>query len=333
VVSANSKAEKMVDKRPSLADIRAAAARIAPYIHRTPVFRSRSVNEMAGAELYFKCENLQRGGAFKIRGAMNAVLALSPQEAARGVVTHSSGNHAAALALAARSKGIVAHIVVPENAPAVKLAAVRAYGGRITTCAPTMTAREEAASRIVAETGATLIHPYNDYRIIAGQGTAALELMEEVEGLDMVLAPVSGGGLLSGTAIAAKGLRPGIQVIGCEPQNADDACRSLRAGYIVSNEHPATIADGLRANLGDKTFPIIRELVDDIVLVSEEEIVQAMQLLFERLKLVVEPSGAVPFAAALSGRLGVQGMRVGIILSGGNVDMTAFFNSLLPHCA
>ncbi len=318
-----------MDTRPCLADIQAAHARIAPFVHRTPVFTSRSIDELAGGELYFKCENLQRGGAFKIRGAMNAVLSLSPEEAAHGVVTHSSGNHAAALALAAQSKGIVAHIVVPENAPAVKLAAVKAYGGRITTCAPTMAAREEMAARIVADTGATLVHPYNDYRIIAGQGTVALELMEQVEGLDMVLAPVSGGGLLSGTAIAAKGIRPQVQVIGCEPSNADDAYRSLRAGRIVTNDHPVTIADGLRANLGDKTFPIIRELVDEIVLVKEEEIVHAMRLLFERVKLVVEPSGAVGLAAALCGRLNVQGKRVGIILSGGNVDMSAFFDSLL----
>lgn len=318
---------------PCLADIQAAHARIVPYIHRTPVFRSRSIDELAGAELYCKCENLQRGGAFKIRGAVNAVLSLSPQEAACGVVTHSSGNHAAALALAARSRGIVAHIVVPENAPAVKLAAVKAYGGRVITCTPTMAAREEMAARIVAHTGATLIHPYNDYRVIAGQGTVALELMEQVEGLDMVLAPVSGGGLLSGTAIAAKGMRPQVQVIGCEPRNADDAYRSLRAGRIMTNDHPTTIADGLRAHLGDKTFPLLRELVDDIVLVNEEEIVHAMRLIFERMKLVVEPSGAVGLAAALCGRLNVQGKRVGIILSGGNVDMSTFFDSLLPGFA
>ncbi|MBC7186564.1 MAG: pyridoxal-phosphate dependent enzyme [Calditrichaeota bacterium] len=320
-----------MNQRPSLADIREAHARIAPHIHRTPVFRSRSLDTLVGAELFFKCENLQRSGSFKIRGATNAVLSLGAEEAAPGVVTHSSGNHAAALALAAHLRGIAAHIVMPENAPAVKVAAVRAYGGRITFCSPSMKAREEAAARIVAETGATLVHPYNDHRIIAGQGTAALELLEQVEHLDMVLAPVSGGGLLSGTAIAAKGLRRQVRVLGCEPRNADDAYRSLREGRIVTNEHPVTIADGLRANLGDKTFPIISELVDDIVLVREEEIVQAMHLLFERMKLVVEPSGAVGLAAALSARAKMAGKRVGIILSGGNVDMSAFFASVLPR--
>lgn len=312
----------------SLADIRMARERIAEHIHRTPVMTSRSINALAGAELFFKCENLQRTGSFKIRGATNAMLMLQPEQVRRGVVTHSSGNHAAALALAARSRRATAYIVMPENAPAVKVAAVKAYGGRVITCASSMNAREETTARVMAETGATLIHPYNDYNVIAGQGTATLELMEEVADLDMVLAPVSGGGLLSGTAIAAKGLRPEVRVIGCEPEKADDAYRSLQAGHIVPNEHPATIADGLRANLGDKTFAIIRTLVDQIVVVSEEEIVAAMRLLFERLKLVVEPSGAVGLAAVLSGRLQVAGLKVGIILSGGNVDLDAFFASL-----
>ncbi len=323
--------ESQESGRLGLADVQAAQARIAPHVHRTPVMTSRTIDSLVGAQVFFKCENLQRTGSFKIRGATNAVFMLDPAQSKGGVVTHSSGNHAAALALAARVRGLTAHIVMPENAPAIKVAAVKAYGGRIVTCAPSMSAREEAAARIMGETGATLIHPYNDHRIIAGQGTAALELLEEVPDVDLVLAPVSGGGLLSGTALATKGLRPWVRVVGCEPKGADDAYRSLRQGRIVTNERPTTIADGLRAHLGDKTFAIIRALVDDIVLVSDEEIVEAMRLLFARTKLVVEPSGAVGLAALLAGRLQVQGEKVGVILSGGNVDMDAFFASLLAH--
>jgi threonine dehydratase len=305
----------------TLDDIRRAHERIRPHVHRTPIFTSRTLNERFGAELFFKCENLQRAGSFKIRGAANAVFSLSPEEARRGVVTHSSGNHAQAVALAARLRGIRAIVVMPENAPAVKVAAVRAYGGEIVFCFPTLASREETAQRVVEETGATLIHSYNDERVIQGQGTVALELLEDVPDLDLLLVPVGGGGLISGMALASKALRPSVTVIGCEPEQADDAFRSLREGRIIPVEHPNTIADGLRTSLGEKTFAVIRSLVDQIVLVSEEAIVQAMRFLFERLKLVVEPSGAVPLAALLEEQVDVRGRRVGLVLSGGNVDL------------
>jgi threonine dehydratase len=246
---------------------------------------------------------------------------LSAEEARRGVVTHSSGNHAAALSLAARARGATAWIVMPSNAPEVKKAAVRAYGGRITECAPTVAAREAAAQEIIARTGAVMIHPYNDARIIAGQGTAALELLEEVPDLDFILAPVSGGGLLSGTAIAAKSLRPQIRVIGCEPKNVDDAFRSKASGRIEPMEHPDTIADGLRASLCERTFAVIRERVDAVALVSEEEIVEAMRRVWERMKIIIEPSAAVAAAVAVFRKVDWQGKKVGVILSGGNVDL------------
>ncbi len=306
---------------PDLETIREAHRRIAPQIHRTPVLTCASLDELAGARLYFKCENFQRCGAFKIRGATNAMALLSEEEARRGVVTHSSGNHAAALSLAARARGATAWIVMPSNAPAIKKAAVQAYGGRITECEPTLAAREAAAREIIERTGAVMIHPYNDARIIAGQGTAALEFLEQVEDLDFILAPVSGGGLLSGTAIAAKSLRPSIRVIGCEPKNADDACRSLASGRIEPMEHPDTIADGLRASLCEMTFAALRERVDEMALVSEEEIVEAMRHVWERMKIVIEPSAAVAAAAAVFRKVDWQGKKVGVILSGGNVDL------------
>jgi threonine dehydratase len=312
-----------VSGRPDLAQIRAARERIAPHIRRTPVFTSASLDALAGAQLYFKCENLQRTGSFKIRGATNAVFSLAAAEAARGVLTHSSGNHAAAVAQAARWRGVAAWIVMPENAPAVKRRAVEAYGGRIRFCAPTLRAREEAARQLAEETGASLIHPYDDDRVIAGQGTAALELLEEVAELDLIVAPVSGGGLLSGTAIAAGSLLPGIRAIGVEPENADDARQSLAAGRLVRIEQPDTIADGLRASLSERTLAILRERVAAIVTVSESEIVEAMRKVWERMKLVIEPSAAVAVAAALERRLGAEGKKVGIILSGGNVDLDA----------
>ena len=306
---------------PDLETIRAAHRRIAPHIHRTPVATSASLDALAGAQLYFKCENLQKTGSFKIRGATNAIFSLAPEEAARGVVTHSSGNHAAAVALAASLKGIRAWIVMPSNAPAVKRRAVEAYGGQITFCEPTLPAREAAAAEIIRRTGAVLIHPFDDDRIIAGQGTAAVEFLEQVPDLDFLLAPVSGGGLLSGTAIAAKSLRPAIRVIGCEPKNADDAYRSLSTGRVQTTEHPDTIADGLRASLAERTFAILRQQVDQIVLVTEEEIVAAMRQVWERMKLIIEPSAAVAVAPALGRTLGADGKKVGIILSGGNVDL------------
>jgi threonine dehydratase len=310
-----------MSQAPDLEAIRQAHRRIAPRIHRTPVLTCAALDELAGAQLYFKCENLQKTGSFKIRGASNAILALGEEEAARGVLTHSSGNHAAAVSLAARWRGVTAWIVMPSNAPAVKRRAVEAYGGRITWCEPTIAAREAAAQRLLEQTGATLVHPYNDLRIIAGQATAALELLEEVPDLDLLLAPVSGGGLLSGTAIAAKLLRPAIRVIGAEPQNADDAYRSLATGRLESADHSDTIADGLRASLCELTFGILRARVDQIALVREEEIVEGMRAVWERMKLVIEPSSAVAVAPALLRRIRAEGRKVGIILSGGNVDL------------
>jgi threonine dehydratase len=308
---------------PNLNDIREAHARIAPQIHRTPVFTCASLDEIAGAKLFFKCENLQKTGSFKIRGATNAILLLSDSDAAHGVVTPSSGNHGAALSRAARSRGIKAYVVMPNNSPMVKRRAVEAYGGSITLCEPTMQGRQKTCAEVQARTGAILIHPYDDDRIIAGQGTAAKELLEDVPDLDVVIAPVSGGGLLSGTAIASKGIRPQVRVIGAEPKNAEDAFQSLRAGKIIPCPPPDTIADGLRATLAPRTFAILQSFVDDISTVTEEEIVASMRLLWERMKLVVEPSGAISAAPALNRRIGAEGKRIGIILSGGNVDLAA----------
>jgi len=306
---------------PSLEDIRQAHRRIEPFIHRTPVLTSGTIDRMAGGEIFFKCENLQKAGAFKIRGACNAVFSLSDDEAKRGVATHSSGNHAAALALAARWRGIPAHVVMPENSPHVKKLAVAGYGAEIIFCKPTLEARERALAEVVARTGAAFIHPYNDLRVITGQGTAAIELCEQVQDLDLVVAPVGGGGLLSGTAVAVTLVSPKTAVIAAEPERADDAYRSFKSGHIVPSLDPNTIADGLRTSLGDLTFPIIQRYVRDIVLVSEEAIVEAMRCLWERMKILVEPSAAVPLGAVLSRRLDVAGRRVGLIVSGGNVDL------------
>lgn len=306
---------------PSLEDIRQAHRRIEPFIHRTPVLTSGTIDRMAGGEIFFKCENLQKAGAFKIRGACNAVFSLSDDEAKRGVATHSSGNHAAALALAARWRGIPAHVVMPENSPHVKKLAVAGYGAEIVFCKPTLEARERALAEVVARTGANVVHPYNDLRVITGQGTAAIELCEQVQNLDLVVAPVGGGGLLSGTAVAVALVSPKTAVIAAEPERADDAYRSFKSGHIVPSLDPNTIADGLRTSLGDLTFPIIQRYVRDIVLVSEEVIVEAMRCLWERMKILVEPSAAVPLGAILSRRLDVAGRRAGLIVSGGNVDL------------
>lgn len=305
----------------TLEDIRQAVERIRPYAHRTPVLTCESLDQRLGAQVFLKCENLQKVGAFKFRGACNAVFALSPEEAARGVVAHSSGNHAQALALAARLRGIPAYIVMPDNAPAVKKAAVAGYGGQITFCEPTLAARESTQAGVIAATGATEVHPYNNERVIAGQGTAALELLAEVPDLDVLMTPVGGGGLLSGSALAATGLSPGIRVIAAEPAGADDAFRSLAAGKILPSVQPRTIADGLLTSLGDRTYPIIRERVERIVTVSEEAIVAAMRFVWERAKIVIEPSAAVPVAALWEGQADLMGLRIGIILSGGNVDL------------
>ena len=304
-----------------VATIRAAHERIRPHILRTPVLSSPALDAAVGAQLFFKCENLQRVSAFKARGACNAVLSLSAAEAKQGVVTHSSGNHGAALAWAARSRGIPAWIVMPSNAAQVKLDAVRGFGGRIRFCEPTVAAREDACAAVEAETKATLVHPYNDWSVIAGQGTAALELLEDEPELDAVITPVGGGGLLSGTAIAAKGLRPSIKVYGAEPAGADDAYRSLRAGHIIPQTDPHTIADGLRSSLGEKTFAVLSSRVDRVETASEEAIVRAMRLLWDKLKMIVEPSSAVPLAMLLERKISLDKLRVGVILSGGNVDL------------
>jgi threonine dehydratase len=306
---------------PTLADLRAAHARIAPFVHRTPVLTCAAIDARVGAEVVFKCENLQKVGAFKYRGATNAVQLLDDATAALGVATHSSGNHAQALALAARVRGIPAHIVMPRTAPAVKRAAVEGYGAEVVTCEPTLAAREETLREVVARTGAHVVHPYNDVRVIAGQGTAALELLADVPGLDVVMTPVGGGGLLSGTAIAVTETRPGVRVVAAEPQGADDAARSLAAGEIQPSVNPVTICDGLLTSLGTLTFPIIRQRVDRIVTVSDDAVIAAMRLVWERMKLVVEPSAVVGLAALLEKRDEVGGRRIGIVLSGGNVDL------------
>ncbi|HVR29185.1 MAG TPA: pyridoxal-phosphate dependent enzyme [Thermoanaerobaculia bacterium] len=305
----------------TLSDVRGAALRIAPWAHRTPVLTSASLDRLLGARLWWKCENLQKAGAFKFRGAMNAVSRLEPAELARGVATHSSGNHAAALALAAQLRGASAYIVMPRTAREVKKRAVAGYGGEISFCAPTLEARETTLQRVIAERGCVAIHPYNDPDIVAGQGTAALELLEEVPDLDTLIVPVGGGGLLAGTAIAATESRPGIRVLGAEPAGADDAHRSLAAGRILPSVDPRTIADGLLTSLGELTFPVIQERVESIVTVSEQAIVTAMRLVWERMKIVIEPSSAVPVAALLEKREEVGGTRIGVILSGGNVDL------------
>lgn len=308
-----------------IAAVRAAAARIRSLVRRTPVVTSRSLDERTGAELYFKCENLQRGGSFKLRGATNAILSLTDDEVRRGVATHSSGNHAAAVALAARARGIPAFVVMPETAPRVKREAVAGYGARITWCAPTQEARQRALAAVVAQTEAAVVPPFDDPRIIAGQGTAALELCEEVPGLDAVLVPVGGGGLASGTAVSVRALEPRAAVVGVEPERADDARRSLAAGRILPAGDPATLADGLRTTIGAIPFAHFRALGVEVVTVSEEEIVAAMRLAWERAKLLIEPSSAVAVAAVLSGPFReLQGLdRVGVVLSGGNANLDA----------
>jgi threonine dehydratase len=301
--------------------IREAHARIRDKIHRTPVMTSEVLDGMAGNRLYFKCENLQKVGAFKARGATNAVFLLTDAEAAKGVVTHSSGNHAAALARAARLRGIPAYIVMPSNSPQAKQAAVRRYGGDVVLCEPTLAARESTARQVMERTGAIFIHPYDDLRVMAGQGTTAIELLEDVPGLDVILCPVGGGGQLSGIAVAAKDIKPEVRVIGVEPAGADDAARSLKAGHIIPMLEPRTIADGLKTSLGQRPFAEIMRLVDDIVTVREESIVQAMRQVWEVMKLLVEPSGAVSYAAVVEGRIAASGANIGIILSGGNLDL------------
>jgi threonine dehydratase len=311
----------MIPNHPTLADIREAAERIRPYIHRTPVLTCSSFNRLVNAEVFLKCENLQKTGAFKFRGACNTIFLLPDSQAARGVVTSSSGNHAQGVALSARLRGIEAYIAMPETAPEVKKAAVAGYGGKLNLCEWSLEALDATAERVARETGATFIHPFNLYTSICGHGTAALELLEDVADLDIIMAPVGGGGLLSGMAIAAAGLSPGTRVIGAEPEEADDAYQSLKEGRIMPARPPTTIADGLRTSLGDLTFSIIRTHVSEIVTVSEEGIVAAMRYIWERAKIIIEPSAAVPVAALMEKKLPLTGQRVGVILSGGNADL------------
>ena len=305
----------------TLKDINDAAERIKPYIHRTPVLTNESLNQLVNAHVYLKCENLQKVGAFKFRGACNAVFSLSDEEAVRGASTHSSGNHAQALALAAKLRGIPAYIVMPGNAPKVKKDAVAGYGGEITFCEPTLEARESTLIRVMQDTGSTVIHPYDNEHVIAGQGPAALELLEDIPDLDVILAPVGGGGLISGTAIAATGLKAGIRVIAAEPETADDAFRSLQAGEIIPSKNPQTIADGLLTSLGTITFPILQQHVEQIVTVSESTITEAMKFIWERAKIIIEPSAAVAVGVLRERKIDLNGLRVGVILSGGNVDL------------
>jgi len=310
-------------KTPVFEDIINAQLLISPYIYHTPVLTSQSINRIVGAELFFKCENLQKTGAFKFRGACNAIFTLTEEEANKGVGTHSSGNHAAALAYAAGLRGIKAFIVMPSSAPEIKRKAVKGYGGNITFCEPTLQARESTLQRLVEEKDLTVVHPYNNSKVIAGQGTSALELMNEIQGLDLVMCPVGGGGLLSGTALSVKALNPGCKVIAAEPAGADDAFRSFYAGHIIPSENPNTIADGLLTSLGELNFAIIKENVDSIVTVSEQSIIDAMRLIWERMKIITEPSSAVPLAALLENKVDTKiHRRIGIILSGGNVELT-----------
>lgn len=312
----------------TLDDVHAAAARLAPWAHRTPVLTSRTLDQACEGSVFLKCENFQRMGAFKFRGAMNALLQLDDAARRTGVVTHSSGNHAQALALAGQLLDIPVRVVMPRTAPAVKKAATRGYGAEIIECEPTLADRERTVNALIVERGLTLVHPFDDWRVIAGQGTVALELLEQAGPLDMVVTPIGGGGLAAGTAIAVKGSSPNTRVIGTEPAAADDALRSLRSGSIQPSNDPKTIADGLRTTLGVRPFSVIRQKIDDIVTATDAEALAAMRFLMERLKIVVEPSSAVALAPVLTRALPVKGLRVGIILSGGNVDLSPLFQAL-----
>ncbi|MFT5237989.1 MAG: threonine dehydratase [Flavobacteriaceae bacterium] len=307
---------------PSRKEVQDARERVKSYVHNTPVITSRLIDEVSGAVIYFKCENFQKMGAFKMRGAINAILQLSEEDRKKGVVTHSSGNFAQALSLASKNLDVKAYIVMPSNAALVKKNAVESYDGIISESEPTLKAREEEANRIVNETGGTFLHPSNNTNVILGQGTAAMELLEEIPDLEFIFTPVGGGGLLAGTAMAAHYFGDNCKTIGGEPMQADDAYRSMLSGNIETNDTAITIADGLRTNLGDKNFPIIKKYVDEIIRVEEQEIIAAMKLLWERLKIVIEPSSAVPFAALLKEKNRFRGKKIGIIISGGNVDLS-----------
>lgn len=306
---------------PTYDDMLAARVRIAPYVHRTPVLTSRMLNEISGAELFFKCENLQKAGAFKARGASNAVFGLSDDQAARGVATHSSGNHGTCLSYAAGRRGIPCTVVMPRTAPQAKKDAVRGYGGRVVECEPSTTSREAVFAEVVAETGAEFVHPYNDPRVIAGQATCSAEMIEQVDNLDMVVAPIGGGGMISGTCLTLSTLAPTVRIYAAEPAQADDAMRSFKAGHIIADDAPETIADGLKVPLKELTWHFVRDHVTDILTASEDEIVDAMKLIWKRMKIVMEPSSAVPLAIILKNRDIFAGKRVGIIITGGNVDL------------
>lgn len=306
---------------PTYDDVLVAHERVAPYIHRTPVLTSRFIDEMAGAKLFFKCENLQKAGAFKVRGASNAVFGLSDELAAKGVATHSSGNHALSLSYAAGRRGIPCHVVMPRTAPQAKKDAVIGYGGTITECEPSTSSREAVFAEVQARTGADFVHPYNDPRVIAGQATCSRELLEQAEGLDAVIAPIGGGGMISGTCLTISTIAPDVRIYAGEPEQADDAARSLKAGHIIADDAPDTVADGLKVPLKDLTWHFVSNHVSDILTVSEQEIVDAMRLIWARMKIVMEPSSAVPLAAILKNRDVFAGQRVGVIITGGNVDL------------
>lgn len=306
---------------PTYDDVLAAHARIAPHIHRTPVLTSSFLNALTGASLFFKCENFQKAGAFKVRGASNAVFGLSDAGAVRGVATHSSGNHALSLSYAAGRRGIPCAVVMPRTAPQAKKDAVRGYGGTITECEPSTTSREEVFARVQAQTGADFVHPYNDPRVIAGQATCSRELMEQVDGLDQVIAPIGGGGMISGTCLTLSAIAPQVEIYAAEPEQADDALRSLRAGHIIADDAPDTVADGLKVPLKDLTWHFVKSRVTDILTASEQEIIDAMRLTWARMKIVIEPSCAVPLATVLKNPETFRGRRVGVIITGGNVDL------------
>lgn len=306
---------------PTLADMVAAHTRIKPYIHRTPVLTSSFINSLVGAELFFKCENFQKAGAFKARGASNAVFGLSDEQATCGVATHSSGNHGTCLSYAAGRRGIPCTVVMPRTAPKAKKDAVRGYGGRVVECEPSTSSREAVFAEVVAETGAEFVHPYNDPRVIAGQATCSRELIEQVAGLDAVVAPIGGGGMVSGTCLTLSNFAPNIRIYAAEPEQADDACRSFKAGYIIADDAPNTVADGLKVPLKELTWHFVRNHVTDILTASEEEIVDAMKLIWKRMKIVMEPSSAVPLATIIKNRAVFAGQRIGIIITGGNVDL------------
>jgi threonine dehydratase len=306
---------------PVFDDVIAAHDRIRPYIHRTPVLTSQYLNELTGAELFFKCENFQKAGAFKVRGASNAVFGLSEDMLEKGVATHSSGNHALSLSYAAGRRGIPCTVVMPRTAPQAKKDAVRGYGGRIVECEPSTTSREAVFAEVVAETGAEFVHPYNDPRVIAGQATCSREFMEQVEGLEALVAPIGGGGMISGTCLTVSSTAPGVKIYAAEPEQADDAARSFKAGHIIADDAPVTVADGLKVPLKDLTWHFVKTHVSDVLTASEDEIIEAMKLTWKRMKIVIEPSCAVPLAVILKNRAVFEGKRVGVIITGGNVDL------------